>query len=97
MKITHIYSFLLIGEDLKRNGKTYQLNIGRKGFYFWKKMKKNSVRVSLDCVAGEVEISKWKIDVMLKDLGISPADFHEQLFENEKQQKNETTETNEEA
>jgi len=86
MKITHSYHpFILIGEDGERNGKTYRLNIGKGGFYLWKKMKENSTRVSLNCVAGEVEISKWKIDVMLKDLGFGPADFHDHLFENEKQ------------
>jgi hypothetical protein len=82
MKITHSYPFILIGEDSERSGKNYRLNIGKDGFYLWKKMKGNSTRVSLDCVTGEVEISKWKIDVMLKDLGFSPADFHNRLFEN---------------
>jgi len=96
MKITHTYPFLLIGEDLERKGKTYRLNIGRERFYFWKKMRENSTRVSLNCVTGEVEISKWKIDAMLKDLGTIPADFHDQLFENEKQE-SETDKTNEEA
>jgi hypothetical protein len=97
MKIIHTYPFILMGEDWKRNGKTYRLNIGKAGFYFWKQMKQNSTRVSFDCISGEAEISKWKIDVMLKDLRFGPADFHDQLFENEKQEENEVDKTNEEA